>query len=161
MVAPVHTWSVVVNKKPEEVFGYLSDISKHAEWSPKPYSAEKTTEGPVGVGTRYTTVGWLPGKSHTENKVEVTDYQPSTRFGFTSTEGVLTLQHEFDLAADGSGTRVTRTITGMTPPGGFNKVIWPVLFPAYVRPAIQKGMNMFKERAEAAGAATAGDRAQG
>ena len=153
MVAMVQTWTVTVNRKPEDVFAYLADFPRHGEWSPKPWSAEKKSDGPVGLGTKYTSVGWLPGKPHTENQIEITEYQPPAKYGFKSTEGVQTLHTTFDLAAEGSGTRVIRTISGMNPPSGFNKVIWPVLFPAFVRPAIQKGMKLFKEKAEAQPAA--------
>ena len=42
---PIANASVVVNRRPEEVFAYLADVSRHGEWSPKPYRVEALTEG--------------------------------------------------------------------------------------------------------------------
>jgi carbon monoxide dehydrogenase subunit G len=45
--------SVHVDRSPEDVFDYLVDLRNELEWNPDAESMEKTTEGPLGVGTRY------------------------------------------------------------------------------------------------------------
>ena len=45
--------SVVVNRAPEVVFDYLSDLRAELEWNPRCEVMEKLTEGPVGPGTKY------------------------------------------------------------------------------------------------------------
>ena len=67
---PIANASVVVNRRPEEVFAYLADVSRHGEWSPKPYRVEALTEGPVRVSSRFRSVGWLPRQPETVNEVE-------------------------------------------------------------------------------------------
>ena len=32
--------SILVNRKPDEVFAYIADVHKHGEWSPKAYRTE-------------------------------------------------------------------------------------------------------------------------
>ena len=34
------TCSVTIAQPPEQVFAYVTDVSKHAEWSPKPFRVE-------------------------------------------------------------------------------------------------------------------------
>lgn len=40
-----------------ETFEFVSDFSNAARWDPRTYSAEKATEGPIGVGTRFVLEG--------------------------------------------------------------------------------------------------------
>jgi hypothetical protein len=46
----------------EETFAFVSDFRNAARWDPRTYSAHKTTDGPIGVGTRFMlTGGMMPG----------------------------------------------------------------------------------------------------
>ncbi|HEU4868262.1 MAG TPA: SRPBCC family protein [Actinomycetota bacterium] len=45
--------SVHIDRTPEDVFDYLVDLRNELEWNPDAVSVEKTTEGPLGAGTRY------------------------------------------------------------------------------------------------------------
>ena len=139
---------VFVHKAPEQVFDYLADISKHGEWSPKAYSATRVSDGPVGVGSRYRSVGWLPGDAQHENDVEVTTYDRPQRFGFTAMDRGQAFRSDFSLTSIHGGTKVER-VTEMPKPGGVVGFVFPVFFPAFVKPAIQKGMNMFRDKLEA------------
>jgi hypothetical protein len=38
------TWTATVNRRPEVVFAYLTDMSRHGEWSPRPYSIEPAVQ---------------------------------------------------------------------------------------------------------------------
>jgi hypothetical protein len=46
---------VDIKRSPEDVFDYCSDPSHEPEWNPMMKRIEKITDGPVGVGTRFTT----------------------------------------------------------------------------------------------------------
>src|SRR5689334_8115160 len=48
--------SFSVDLPPEVVYDYLSDFQKHREWVPDIVEMRQETDGPAGVGTRYTTV---------------------------------------------------------------------------------------------------------
>jgi dehydrogenase/reductase SDR family protein 12 len=41
----------------EKTFAFVSDFRNAAQWDPRTYAAEKTTEGPIGVGTRFILTG--------------------------------------------------------------------------------------------------------
>jgi hypothetical protein len=44
----------------EDVFGYLTDITKEVEWNPRTRRVEKLTPGPIGLGTRFG-AEWIKG----------------------------------------------------------------------------------------------------
>lgn len=41
----------------EDTFAFVSDFRNAAQWDPRTYAVEKTTEGPIGVGTRFMLTG--------------------------------------------------------------------------------------------------------
>jgi Polyketide cyclase / dehydrase and lipid transport len=43
--------AVEICRPPEEVFDYVTDISREFEWNPRTKRVVKLTDGPVGVGT--------------------------------------------------------------------------------------------------------------
>ena len=139
------TWTTTIARKPEEVFAVLSDIDRHSEWSQYAFRSKKLTDGPVGVGTEYETHGWLPGQGKDfENHVTITAFDPEKRFAFDAKDprGPV-IPSDFVLTPAGEGTRVERTMT-MPKPDGFQGLLWPVIFPTLVKPAIQKNLNQFK-----------------
>ena len=58
-------WVIVENaveiaRPPEDVFGYLTDITKELEWNPRTRRVEKLTSGEIGAGTRFD-AQWIKG----------------------------------------------------------------------------------------------------
>jgi uncharacterized protein YndB with AHSA1/START domain len=145
---PTGRWTVVINKRPEQVFAYIADMKRHGEWSPKAFSAEQLTEGPIGVGTRFRSVGWIPRDPKHANEVEVTAYEAPRRFAFTAYDQGQEFRSDFTLTPQAGGTQVVRVTQMPSPPGVFG-MVFPVFFSFFVKPAVQKGMNMLKDRAEA------------
>jgi len=70
--------TVTIDRPVEEVFAYLSDISRTPEWAGPPVEREKLTEGSIGVGTRIRAVDKLPGRRVVFIE-EVTVYEPNQR----------------------------------------------------------------------------------
>ena len=138
--------AVDIARPPETVFAYLADVAKHGEWSPKPYRVEGLS-GPVAQGTTFTSYGWVPGDGDHRNEVEVTTYDPSRVLVLTSSEKDEKFVNTFTLTPSGDGTRVDRVVD-MPRPGGFVGVLFPVLVPLVVRPAVAKGMTLLKKRVE-------------
>lgn len=145
---PTNTWTVSVQRPPEEVFAYLIDIDRHGEWSPKAYTVEPLTDGPLAVGSRYRSSGWLPRDPNHVNEVEITKVDPPSRFGFTAWDRGLPFTSEFVLTRDDGGTRIDR-VMDMPKPSGALGLAYPLLFKAVIRPGIQKGMDMLKQRLDA------------
>jgi uncharacterized protein YndB with AHSA1/START domain len=52
--------AIDIARSAEVVFGYCSDHTNETEWNPAMRRVAKTTDGPIGVGTRYE-LEFLPG----------------------------------------------------------------------------------------------------
>ncbi len=52
--------SVDIAAPPDEVYRYLADFGRHAEWSMSVAVLEQVTPGPVGVGTEFKATETLP-----------------------------------------------------------------------------------------------------
>jgi uncharacterized protein YndB with AHSA1/START domain len=139
--------SVVVQRKPEEVFAYLADVRRHAEWSPKAYRVDGL-DGPVGLGTRFTSYGWVPKDAEHRNDVEVTLFEPPSRLRFTAHERGEDDLSTYVLTRQGDATKVDKLID-MPKPGGLGGALFPIVVGGFIKPATQKGMKMLKVNLEA------------
>jgi uncharacterized protein YndB with AHSA1/START domain len=137
---------VDVRRPPDEVFAYLADVRRHAEWSPKPYRVEGL-DGPVALGTKFTSYGWVPRDPDHRNDVEVVEYDPPRALAFSSAEQDERFVNTFTLTPTKDGTRVERTID-MPRPHGFLGAVFPLVVSGFIRPAVAKGMRMLKQRLE-------------
>ena len=138
-------WVVHVDRPPAEAFDYVADVRRHHEWSPKPYRVEGVPEGPLTQGARFTSFGWIPGDGDHRNEVEVSALQRPTRVELTSHERGETFVNRFDVAADGSGSAITRTIDWARPTGVLG-VLFPLIKVAVIKPAVGKQMQLLKDR---------------
>jgi uncharacterized protein YndB with AHSA1/START domain len=148
------SWIVNIQRPPTDVFAYLCDFSRHNEWSPKAFRTEGLAPGPVTPGTTFASFGAIPGDKDHRNEVEVTEVVPPTKLVFKSTEpkgGVFV--NTFTVTASSAGSVVERTMD-MPKPGGVTGVVFPVFLKTLIRPAVQKGMNMLKEKVEATSSPT-------
>jgi uncharacterized protein YndB with AHSA1/START domain len=141
---------VFIRKSPEQVFDYLADITKHGEWSPRQYTATPVSDGPVGLGSKFRSVGWLPNDSKHENDVEITTYDRPRRFGFTAMDQGQAFKSDFSLTSIHGGTKIER-VTEMPKPGGAVGLVFPLIFALLVKPDIQKGLNALRDNLEAQG----------
>lgn len=138
--------TVTIDRPPAEVFAYLSDVSKHAEWSPKPFRVEGSS-GPVSAGDTFTTYGVIPGDKNHRNEVTVTECTAPTRLVLDAVEKDQHFINTFDLQPQGSGTLVTRSMDAPKP--GFPlSLVFPLIMAALVRPDVQKGLNNLKANLE-------------
>ena len=142
----VTSFTATIDRPPDVVFDYLADVSKHGEWSPKPYRVEGST-GPVTTGDTFTSIGWLPGDKNHRNDVTVTESSPPRRLVLDSLEKGEHFINTFELQPDGSGTRLTRTFDA--PPPSFPlSLAFPLIMAAVIRPDVQKGLRNLKANLE-------------
>ena len=125
--------SVIVQAPADAVYDYLVDFTRHSEWNKNIYKVWQTTQGPIGVGTRFKTIegappaafgkqmkamaqvmaGMLTGaKSFSE--AEITALDPGRRVGwvgiFPKTQGEFNrAEWQIELAPTSGGTRVTQS----------------------------------------------------
>ncbi|MGH3626708.1 MAG: SRPBCC family protein [Sciscionella sp.] len=138
--------TTVVNRRPEDVFTYLADVDKHAEWSPKAYRVEGF-DAPAHLGSTFTSFGWVPKDADHRNDVEVTAFDPPRKIEFTGRERGEDFLNTYVLTSQGDGTRIDRTLD-MPKPGGVGGVFFPLVLGGFIKPATNKGMKMLKANLE-------------
>ena len=140
MTTVTNTFRVSINAKPEDVFAYVSDLTRHGEWN-EGLRVEAVTSGSPGVGSQYRSWG-KPG--HFLNEIKIIDYQPPTRFAFVASQaGFNDVQHEFIVRPQDGGTILERILTTNRPLLG-RILLWPLIG----RPAMNKCLAALKARLE-------------
>jgi carbon monoxide dehydrogenase subunit G len=100
--------SIVINRPLEEVFAGLADLENNKKWRSGTVEAEKTSVGPIGVGTTYRMVNGAFGQ-RMEGEAEVTEFEPNRRFVTKNRSGVAIETERIFEPVEG-GTRVTFTV---------------------------------------------------
>jgi carbon monoxide dehydrogenase subunit G len=100
--------TVVIDRPIEEVFAFLADGENDAKFSPRVLEIAKTTDGPPGVGTVYASTVKDAGMK-TRREFRLTAFEPPTRIRWAESSKNLVTAPEggYDLAREGTGTRVT------------------------------------------------------
>lgn len=142
------SFSVTIQAVPEVVWPWVGQLDKHAEWSPKPYLIELVSGEPNTVGSRYRSVGWIPGDKEHANDVEITEVVPQERFALRADEAQGSFQNTYTLRRLDDATEVTFRLV-FPPMKGISAVLVPVLFPLVGKADIRKRMNLLKARVEA------------
>jgi hypothetical protein len=141
-------WTVVIDRPLDDVFAFVARIGSEADWSPRLYRAEDATDGPFGVGTRWTSYGRVPGNDNNRNEVEVVEFEEPSRFVLNCTDVDKLYIHEFTFAAMGSTTTTVNRRIDFPKPGGLAGRAYPTVMKTIVRPGVQKGMDLLKTHLE-------------
>jgi carbon monoxide dehydrogenase subunit G len=100
--------TTVVDRPIEQVFDFLADGTNDPKFSPRVLEIAKATDGPVGVGTVFKSTVKDAGVK-TNREFEITEFDRPTRIRWAerSKNQVTAPEGGYDLAPEGSGTRVT------------------------------------------------------
>ena len=98
---------ILIDAPVDSVFAYLADLSRHPEWAAHDLHVEQTSEGPVGVGTTFTSVGHQMGRDN-ENKVSVVEFVANERIAYESQFDANRMRNYFLLEQEDGGTRLTK-----------------------------------------------------
>jgi len=143
--------SVVIKRPIEEVFAFASNPENDMEWESDVSEVEKTSEGPIGVGTTYRGVMHFLGQ-RIDWTLEVIGYDLNRKVEFKIDAGPLQLEETVTFEPVDGGTRVTAVYEG--DPGGFFKLAVPVvvrMFQGQIQGNLDNLKSVLEARAEAAG----------
>lgn len=144
------TVTVTIAAPPESVWTWVADITRHGEWSPKPYRVEIVAGELNTVGSHYRSVGWVPPKdSNHENDVEITEVVPVTRFALAATDSNGTFTNMYDLKPVDGGTAVTFQLI-FPAMKGMAAIMVPIVFPLVGMSDLKKRMQLLKQKVESA-----------
>jgi uncharacterized protein YndB with AHSA1/START domain len=136
--------TTVIDKPIDEVWAFLADGQNDKKFSARVLEIAKTTDGPVGVGTIYSSTV-KDGGIKTKREIELTEFSPPTRMRWAerSSNPVVAAEGGYDLEAEGDSTKVT--LFNVLEGRGAGKLITPIA----LRSA-RKGAPAFGEAIKAA-----------
>lgn len=103
--------TIDINRSPVEVFTYLEQLERHAEWQPEIISAHKNPSGPTRLGTLNTELRKVPGGPR-EIVSEVIEYMPPVRIAARGLNGPIRAKVVINVEPieNGTGSRVTHEL---------------------------------------------------
>jgi uncharacterized protein YndB with AHSA1/START domain len=141
------TFTVTIAKPIDEVFAYVSDVAKHADWSPTPFRIDEVSDPTFATGATFASFGVSRQGDDHRNDVTVSANEPNTRFALTSLDDGETYINEFRFAEADGGTVVEKHLD-FPKPGGPAGMAFPTIFKQVIAPRIQEGMDSLKAKLE-------------
>ena len=148
MITVVRSHQVIVHAPLQTVFDYVSDLTRHPEWSGGRLKIGAITPGPVTVGKEYLSHGDAAGQKDRPNRVQVTQYESPHRFGFVAKDpdfGKVT--HEFTFTEQDGEVLIRRTMTlSLNPIVAF--LFRFFVYPLIGSPSMDKSLAALKAKLE-------------
>jgi len=110
---------ITVDAPAGSVYDYVSDFTRHGEWSANGLTVTKDGDGPVAVGSTFSTTAKQFGTQREHSTI--TELSPGKAFGWESKGALGLVRHRFDLSGNGS-TQVVKSAE-FTQPSFLAKVI--------------------------------------
>jgi uncharacterized protein YndB with AHSA1/START domain len=148
-MAPITT-STEVARTPEEVFAYVTDPTRFAEWQQGVVDGQMAGAGPHAPGDRCLTTRRV-GRAERRVTSEITHVDPPRTWGVRGVEGPVRADVDVTVVPLDGGRRSRLTIQLDFASRGIGKV----LVPLFVRPSARKEMpanlDRLKQRLESPG----------
>jgi uncharacterized protein YndB with AHSA1/START domain len=150
MVTITRTVNVLIRAPLQTVFDYVSDLTRHPEWSGGELKIEAVAPGPIAVGKEYVSKGQVATQKDRPNTVRISEYGPPHKFGFIAKDPDFgDVSHVFTFTEQNGSVLVTRTMTVSLNPiiaFGFRFFIYPFIG----NPAMKKSFEKLKAKLELA-----------
>jgi uncharacterized protein YndB with AHSA1/START domain len=143
------TFPVTIEAPPGVVWPWVAQLERHAEWSPKPYRVEWISGPPNAVGSRYRSVGSIPGDKDHVNEGEITEVVPNERFALRADDPQGPFRNTYTLRPVGQGTEVTFSLV-FPQMKGMAAMLAPVVFATLGKADLRRRMQLLKSKVEAA-----------
>jgi len=139
---------ILVNAPLQSTFDYVSDLTRHPEWSGGELKIEAVTPGPVAVGKEYISHGEVAGQKNRPNTVQIAEYESPHKFGFVAKDPDFgKVSHVFTFAEQNGGILITRTMTlSLKPIMAF--LFRFLIYPLIGSPSMDKSFAALKARLE-------------
>lgn len=116
--------TITINRPVKEVFAYVSDLQNGPQWQNGLVEVRRTNEGPLGIGTQFTSVRKFMGRKM-ESGIEFVIYEPNRRIAFKSISGSSPFEQSFLFESTAEGTRLTSLLELQT--GGLMGLAEPLI----------------------------------
>lgn len=149
-MAPIVS-SVEISRPPEDVFSYVSDVSRFHEWNESLVRARLEGDAPVGVGSRLTQTRRI-GRGERTMTMEVTEYNPPRSWAFRGIDGPIRAigKGSVEPLEGGAGSRVTVELDFEG--HGIGKLLVPLVVRRQAQKELPRNHQKLKERLESSAA---------
>ena len=131
MTTVIRTTQILVNVPLQTAFDYVSDLTKHPEWSGGELKFEAVGSGPIAIGKEYLSKGQVATEKNRPNQLEVTEYEPPRKFAFVAKDPDFgKVFHVFTFTEQDGGVIIKRTTTLNLKPAvalAFRLFIYPLI----------------------------------
>ncbi len=127
----------------EDTFAFVSDFRHAVDWDPRTFAAEKTTDGPIGVGTRFMLTGGMMSEElvrrlHIPRALaamplpyDVVEFDAPHKLVLEGESRVFSYRDQLEFSADGTNT--TLRYSAKLELKGFLAIGDPLLRPIFKR----------------------------
>ena len=95
--------SVRIERPAEQVWDYFTDVGNDPDWNPQAVSVRKTSDGPLGVGSRFHVVRKMSGAMD----LEYTEYSRPLRWTLRRVGRGMRFTYQAELTPSAGGTELT------------------------------------------------------
>ena len=147
MTTMVRTHQVFVRAPLQTAFDYVSDITKHPEWSGG-LKIDAVSSDPIGIGKEYISHGEVVVQKDRPNKVTVSEYEPPYKFGFIANDPDFgNVSHLFTFTEQDGGVLIKRSMTvSLNPIVAF--LFRFFIYPFIGSPSMDKSLAALKTKLE-------------
>ena len=148
MTTMVRSHRILVRAPLQSVFDYVSDLTRHPDWSGGQLKIEAVTPGPVAVGKEYRSRGEVAIQKDRPNTVRISEYEPPLKFGFVANDPDFgDVSHVFTFVEQDGAVLITRTMTLSLNP--FVALLFrSFIYPLVGSPSMEKSLAALKARLE-------------
>ena len=145
-MAPI-TESIEIDRRPEDVFAYVTDPSHVSEWQESAVSVRQEGTGPVADGTRVVITRRV-GRRDMTMTVELTDLNPPRSWSVRGVDGPVRgmFKGTIDPLRDGAASRVTMVLDFEG--RGLGKLLVPLVVRRQARGEMPKNSQKLKQLLE-------------
>jgi uncharacterized protein YndB with AHSA1/START domain len=131
-----------------EIFTYLVDVSNHSQWAAHDLKVEKKSDGPVGAGSVFETVGQQFGEQ--PGTVTITEAIPNQKIVYESDGKVGHFRHQFFIQPEADGNvKVTKTMEMLEVKNLPLKIMRPIVSSFIAPRGLDGDLQRIKEKLEA------------
>ncbi|MEM7336807.1 MAG: SRPBCC family protein [Chloroflexota bacterium] len=140
--------TVINGRSPQDVFEYVSDLTRHGEWAANPLEItanQNSANGVPSVGQTFTSAATVRSLSF-DAQLTITAYEPNSRFSFSGEDSTGKFEHHFSFKAVDGGTAVSRQINFTL--SAMQWIIFTILYIPVRKPAGNRALELLKEKLE-------------
>ena len=139
--------SVEIDRPPDEVFAYVTDPSRFAEWQEPVVRATRLDEGPVQTGTKISLTRRM-GKREQTMTSELTEYGPPRSYAFRVLDGPVRARGRGMLEPLDDGRRTRFTFDLDFDGHGIGKLLVPLVVRRSAAKELRESHAALKRRLE-------------